>query len=336
MTAFLVDRSDRLRMLFTGDKAKEALGGLVTNDVVKLTAGQGQRAVALTPKGRVIALLRVFDRGSDLLVDSEAASGDAFVAMIRKFVNPRLAKYSVVTDTTRCLGIYGDDAAARLAAAAGVAADALTALAPFGIVRGSHGATETAAAGTSAAASAAASENPAGHALDIVRSTDLSVPGFDVMGAPEAIAALETALRAQGLEYAPAEAVEIARVEAGLPRFGTDMDGETIPQEANLDTLGAISFNKGCYTGQEVVARIHFRGHVNRHLRWLSASEPLPVGAKVHDSTGKEVGDVRSSVLSPARGPLALAMVRREIEPGSDVQVRAEGRELTARCEAIA
>jgi folate-binding protein YgfZ len=125
-------------------------------------------------------------------------------------------------------------------------------------------------------------------------------------------------------------------VEAGLPRFGLDMDGETIPQEANLDQLGAISFNKGCYTGQEVVARIHFRGHVNRHLRWLTASEPLPSGAVVLDTDGKAVGDVRSSVVSPTRGPLAMAMVRREIEPGTDVRVRAADRELTARLEAIA
>ena len=330
MTAFLVDRSDRLRMVFTGDKAKEALGGLVTNDVVKLTAGQGQRAVALTPKGRVIAMIRVFDRGSDLLVDGEAASGDAFVAMIRKFVNPRLAKHSVITDSTRCLGVYGEDAAARLAAAVGVDAGALAALAPFAILRSTDGTD-----GTDSTTSGADLSGSPG-ALDIVRSADFSVPGFDVIGAPDVVSALETALRADGLDFASPEALEVARVEAGLPRFGTDMDGETIPQEANLDTLGAISFNKGCYTGQEVVARIHFRGHVNRHLRWLTASEPLPVGAKVLDASGKEVGDVRSSVVSPSRGPLALAMVRREVEPGTAVQVRTEDTEMTARCEAIA
>lgn len=338
MTAFLVDRSDRLRMVFTGDKAKEALGGLVTNDVVKLTPGHGQRAVALTPKGRVIALLRVFDRGSDILVDSEAGSGEAFVAMIRKFVNPRLAKYRVITDATRCLGVYGDDATARLAAAAGVDESALAALAPFACLRLADGSSRDAA--ESATDSPADGADAAPDALDgtsyIVRSADLSVPGFDVIGGSAAVTELERALRALGLDFADPAAVEVARVEAGLPRFGTDMDGETIPQEANLDTLGAISFNKGCYTGQEVVARIHFRGHVNRHLRWLTASEPLPIGGVVHDAAGKEVGDVRSSVVSPSRGPLALAMVRREIEPGSEVQVRADGRELTARCEAIA
>lgn len=312
MSALLVDRSARFRMTITGEKAKEALGGLVTNDVVALAAGQGQRAVALTAKGRVIAMVRVFDRGTDLLVDGEASSGEAFVAMIRKFVNPRMAKYAVVTEGTACVGVYGETAARQLAAASGVDEAALASLPAFGILRSADG------------------------AFDLVRSADFSVPGFDVIGAPEAIAPLRAALLQMGATDASEELMESARVESGLPRFGVDMDAETIPQEANLDVLGAISFTKGCYTGQEVVARIHFRGHVNRHLRWLSAPEPLPRGATVVDAEGKEVGDVRSSVVSPTRGPLALAMLRREVEPGSEVVVRSGEREIRARMAAIA
>lgn len=312
MHSFMLDRSSRFRMTFSGEKAKEALGGLLTNDVMALAAGQGQRAVALTPKGRVIALVRVFDRGGDLLVDGEASSGEAFVSMIRKFVNPRMAKYASVTDATTCVGVYGAAMAEPLAAAAGVDLALLAALPPFGILRTPDG------------------------ALDVVRSADFSVPGFDVMGAPEAVARVRTALERAGLVEASEEMVETARVESGLPRFGVDMDAETIPQEANLDVLGAISFNKGCYTGQEVIARIHFRGHVNRHLRWLSSSEPLPRGATVVDTSGKEVGDVRSSVVSPTRGPLALAMVRREVVPGSEVMVRTADGEIRAQMAAIA
>lgn len=312
MSALLVDRSDRFRMTLSGEKAKEALGGLVTSDVLSLSAGQGQRAVALTAKGRVIALVRVFDRGSDLLVDGEASSGEAFVAMIRKFVNPRMARYAVVTADTACIGVYGESAARPLAAAAAVDEAALAALPPFGILRSTDG------------------------ALDLVRSADFSVPGFDVIGAPEAIASLRDALVQLGTTDASDDFMETARVESGLPRFGVDMDAETIPQEANLDVLGAISFTKGCYTGQEVVARIHFRGHVNRHLRWLSAPEPLPRGATVVDAEGKDVGNVRSSVVSPTRGPLALAMVRREVEPGSVVVVRSGEREIRAQLAAIA
>lgn len=289
--AVLVDRSDRARIVFSGEKAKEALGGLLTNDVAALAAGQTMRAVALTPKGRVIAVVRVLDRGVDLLVDTESASGEAFAAMIKKFVNPRLAKHAVVTDNTACLGVYGPGAAARIAGISG---------------------------------------------LTVLPSSDLGVPGFDLIGTREEIGAARRQLESAGLGEANEQTVEIARVEAGLPRFGVDMDAETIPQEANLDKLDAISFDKGCYTGQEVVARIHFRGHVNRHLRRLSSVSPLNRGDVVLDAQGKEVGDVRTSVISPRRGPLALAMLRREVEPGSEVRVRSGGSTQTARCEAIA
>lgn len=312
MSAFLVDRSSRFRLTMSGEKAKEALGGLVTNDVAALVPGAGQMAVALTPKGRVIAVVRVFDRGEDLLVDGEAASGEGFIAMIRKFVNPRMAKYAEVTQATACLGVYGHLVHERLAPLVGADPEVLVSLPAHGIVRSADG------------------------TLDIIRSADLAVPGFDIVGAPEAVAAVRAALEAAGLSEASEGQVETARVERGLPRFGVDMDGETIPQEANLDVLGAISFTKGCYTGQEVVARIHFRGHVNRHLRWLSAPEPLPRGAAVLDADGKAVGEVRSSVVSPTRGPLAMAMVRREVEPGAEVTVRTDGQEIRARLAAIA
>jgi len=307
--AFMVERGDRMRMTFGGDKAKEALGGLVTNDVVALRPGTGHRAAALTPKGRVIALCRVFDRGSDLLVDCDAAAGEGFASMIRKFVNPRLAKYALVTDATDCLGVHGDGAAAALARA----------------LAGTH----TGAPGDIDAARLDALGAFEGIALGegeaavyVVRSTELSAVGFDVFGAKARIAELRAALAAEGLRTASPDEVKVMRVEAGIPQWGAEMDIETIPQEAVLDDLGAISFNKGCYTGQEVVARIHFRGHVNRLLRLLSSATPVAVGARVIDAAGADVGDVRTSVVSPTRGALAIAMVRREVEPGSEVTVR--------------
>ena len=112
---------------------------------------------------------------------------------------------------------------------------------------------------------------------------------------------------------------EIVRVEAGRPAIGVDMDENTIPQEANLDALGAISFSKGCYTGQETVARVHFRGHVNRHLRGIVGTAPLTRGAQLTDANGKIVGDVRSAVISPRYGPIALAMIRREVTSADSV-----------------
>lgn len=312
MTAFLVDRTSRLRMVFSGEKAKESLGGLVTNDVVALSAGHGQRAVALTPKGRVIAMVRVFDRGGELLVDCEAESAEGFATMIRKFVNPRTAKHSVISDSSACLAVHGPQAAKLLAPLLDVDHAALDALPTLGLWRNADG------------------------SIEIIRSDELSVPGFEVVATRERVAELRAALEAQGIHEADAGQVEMLRIERGLPRFGLEMDAETIPQEANLDVLGAISFTKGCYTGQEVVARIHFRGHVNKHLRWLRAEQALPIGAVILDGEGKEVGEVRSSTLSADRGPLAIAMLRREVVPGSDVRVRVESGDLTAHVVAIA
>lgn len=312
MSAALVDRSARLRMLFSGEKAKESLGGLVTNDVVALTPGHGQRAVALTPKGRVIAMLRIADRGADLLVDCEPAAAEGFVGMIRKFVNPRTAKYTVITEQTACLGVYGANASKLLAPLLGTSHETFDLLAPMALWRSADG------------------------TVDVLRSDDFSVPGLDLIADPARIAELRAALEGQDVHAASDEQLEIWSVERGLPRFGVEMDAETIPQEANLDALGAISFTKGCYTGQEVVARIHFRGHVNRHLRWLRSDAPLARGAGVVDADGKELGEVRSSVLSPGRGGLSIAMLRREVVIGSAVQVRDGDRSVTAQVEAIA
>ena len=117
---------------------------------------------------------------------------------------------------------------------------------------------------------------------------------------------------------------EIARVEAGRPEWGIDMDESTIAQEAGLEELGAISYTKGCYTGQEVVARVHFRGHVNRTLRGLRASGTTPPAylAALFDSSGKAVGEVHSTASSPRLGGIALGMVRREIETGTQLTAR--------------
>ena len=123
---------------------------------------------------------------------------------------------------------------------------------------------------------------------------------------------------------------EIARIEAGRPEWGIEIDESTLPQEANLEELHAISYTKGCYTGQETVARVHFRGHVNRHLRGLRAAGPEPplAGADLLDAAGKSVGDVRSTAASPRLGGIAIGMVRREVELGTSLLARWEGGEM--------
>jgi tRNA-modifying protein YgfZ len=115
------------------------------------------------------------------------------------------------------------------------------------------------------------------------------------------------------------EAVECLRIEAGRPRLGYDMDAETIPQEAGINER-AVSFTKGCYVGQETVARLHYRGKPNRHLRGLRLSEPAERGTDILLGE-RVVGRLGSTCVSPRLGPIALALVRREAGPGDTVQV---------------
>jgi folate-binding protein YgfZ len=112
---------------------------------------------------------------------------------------------------------------------------------------------------------------------------------------------------------------ERVRIEAGIPRYGLDMDGDTIPQEAGLNDR-AVSFTKGCYVGQETVARLHYKGKPNRHLRGLKLSEPRGHGQPIALGE-REVGRIGSATVSPTHGPIALAIVRREAQPGDTVDV---------------
>lgn len=311
--AALVDRSARTRMLFAGAKAAETLAGLVTNDVLSLGSGTGQYAAALTAKGKIIADVRIFARADDLLVDAPEAAGPGFAAMVKKFVNPRLATFADVSGVLRIVGVFGPRAREVLGTALAADRDALALLPPYHHLPLAVDGTRVLAASV----------------------PDLGVEGFDLFVPVEAALALWTQLAAAGAVPLGRAAADIARVEAGRPLWGTDMDETTLAAEANLDALGGISYTKGCYTGQETVARVHFRGHVNRALGGLRSAVPTPRGAQLMAAEGQAVGDVRSSVVSPTLGPLAIAMVRREVAIGTEVTVRWDGGETVARVSAM-
>jgi folate-binding protein YgfZ len=154
-----------------------------------------------------------------------------------------------------------------------------------------------------------------------VKSPELNVEGFELFVSGDQFNDLWERASASGAVPAGLEAWEIARVEAGRPEWGLDIDDTTIPQEANFDELHAISYTKGCYVGQETVARVHFRGHVNKHLRGIHAAglDAPPAGATLHDDAGQQVGDVRTAVRSPRLGGIALAMIRREVVAGASL-----------------
>jgi folate-binding protein YgfZ len=143
--------------------------------------------------------------------------------------------------------------------------------------------------------------------------------GIDALLDASAIDAAREALEAANAVSVSEAAAEIVRVERGRPRYGLDLDDSTIPQEAGLNER-AVSFTKGCYVGQETVARLFYRGKPNRHLRGLRLSEPVDAGAELRLGE-RSVGHLGSSVLSPALGPIGLALVRREAEPGATVAI---------------
>ena len=150
----------------------------------------------------------------------------------------------------------------------------------------------------------AAEHSHAQGELGLYVATDL---GIDVLGERPA------------LPEASAETAEILRIESGRPRLGFELGDDVIPQEAGINER-AISFTKGCYVGQETVARLYYKGKPNRHLRGLRLSEPVERGAVIHGAD-RELGRVSSACVSPTFGPIALALVRREAAPGDAVQV---------------
>ena len=329
--AALVDRSQRGRMRISGPKAAEMVTGLVTNDVVGLSAGHGLYAAALTPKGKIVADVRIFALGAEpaplrsdgaaptvesILVDVPSRATAGWAELVRKYINPRVAPYRDETDATRMVGVYGPHARHVVADVLGLSPAAAAALAPYSHLVG------------------ALDDAP----VYVVRSPDLgTVEGFDVLCAADLAPALAARLAQRGAAPAGLVAWEIARVEAGRPEWGIDIDDGTIPQEANFDEFHAISYTKGCYVGQETVARVHFRGHVNRHLRGLRLATPdlPPARTPITDAGGKPVGDARSAVLSPRIGPIAIGMVRREIAFGDTVAARWDGGESDATVVAL-
>lgn len=302
----LFHRRDRLLMQFTGPKAAESLTGLVTNDVLALQGGDGLYACALTPKGRIIADVRIIAVSGDdgavtsLLADTNAAAGTGFAAMIRKYVNPRSAKYLDLSPSSTCLTLTGDGALALLTTLDCNAA-LLTPLAeamPF-----THRAIAL-----------------AGVAVRIVRIPDLAeTPAFDLHVGNMDADALQQRLVDAGAVMGDMQEWHRRRVLADRPEWGVDMDEGTLAQEANMDALHAISYRKGCYTGQETVARVHFRGHVNRTLRRVRyVGDSLPaVGTPLVGADDATVGDARSSALVDGRSGVGIAMLRRAVGAGA-------------------
>jgi len=281
----LIDRSERGKLALGGADRKAFLNGQVTNDVEGLEPGRGCYAAFLTPKGKMLGDLRVLDVGApaeELLLDTERVSLQALFDLIRRFSIGYAVELHKRTVESGLLSLIGPGARA----AAG--ADDLPE------IENAHLAADI-----------------TGCAVRLI-ATDSGVDVLCNAGDTEAVTA---ALREAGAEPMSDADTEVLRVERGRPRYGVDLDDSVIPQEAGLNDR-AVSFTKGCYVGQETVARLFYRGKPNRHLRGIRLSSPAEPGSAL-TLGGKEVGRVTSPVVSPRLGPVALALVRREAPPGT-------------------
>lgn len=308
-SAGIAERGDRARFRMWGKDPARMIHGLVTNEVLKAPAGQGVYAAMLTPKGRTIADLRIFRRESDVLIEVAREALEGVREHFRKFVPPLFARWADATDDVVQFGVYGPRSHALLAAVLG--AEVVPALDEDAFAEPEFGGARLLVAGTREIGGGA---------------------GFDVFVPAEQAAELWAALAQRGTEFGARPvgfgALETLRIEAGRPRYGIDITEETIPTEAYEDSglmARAMSFSKGCYTGQEVIVRIAHRGHVNRHLRGLllgDAPAPAPRSQLTDPDTGKPVGWTTSAAFSPMLGQtVALGYVRREVQPGEDVLV---------------
>ncbi|HUO74145.1 MAG TPA: glycine cleavage T C-terminal barrel domain-containing protein [Solirubrobacteraceae bacterium] len=282
----LLDRSERGKLALTGTQAKAFLQGQVSNDVEALQPGQGCYAAFLTPKGKMLGDLRILDAGDEVLLDTERVALQGLFNMIRRFSIGYDVHLHKRTLERGLLSLVGPESAA--VAGVGVLGDAEHSHAPATI-----GAVEFRA----------------------IR-TDL---GVDLLCDVGDTAALLSAVQQAGAVPVSPEAVECLRVEHGRPRYGIDLDDSVIPQEAGLNER-AVSFTKGCYVGQETVARLYHRGKPNRHLRGLACVRAVATGDELH-SEGRVVGRVGSATVSPRFGAIALALVRREAPVGTTVTV---------------
>lgn len=299
----LLDRSERGKLALTGPDAKSFLHGQVTNDVEGLTEGEGCYAAFLTPKGKMLGDVRILDAGAELLLDTERTALQELFNMIRRFSIGYDVQLHKRTLERGLLSLVGPEAGDVLA---GTDADGRFEL-------------------------PAAEHSHAAVDLDGLPARAIRTDvGIDLLCEAGVTARLRVALERRGAVPVAEEIVEILRVERGRPRYGVDLDDSVIPEEAGLNER-AVSFTKGCYVGQETVARLHYRGRPNRHLRGLRLSEPVPAGAELRLG-GRTVGRLTSVAESPRFGTIGLALIRREAQPGARL-VAGEGGATAVVCE---
>jgi len=290
--ATIVERTGRGILRLTGKDPVGMLNAILTNSVPP-DADPGAYALLLNPKGRVQSDLRVLRSGTDVLVDTEPEGADAAREILGRYAPFSRVKLEDLSEAWSVLGLYGPRAGDLLG----------------GLDLAEHETTEVETGGETLLAAGVAAP----------------VPGYDLLGSSEAVARAADHLAALGAVPAGPDAYETARVGAGVPRFGADLTPENFPGEAGV--LGrAVDFGKGCYPGQETVARMRYRGHPNKTLYRLSCTGASPAPGTTILQGEKRVGTVTSVSPVPENGDtLALGYLSRNTDLDAPIAAAGTG-----------
>ena len=298
--AGLIDLSARGRLLVSGSEAVSFLNGLITNDMKTLAVSSWMPAVFPNVQGRLLAAVRIIHRADGFLIDTESATLETVAKLLERFTLAGDFRVTEVTKNTSLFSVQGPKAAE-------VMGNALS---------------EPAASVERQKMLTAQLEN---HSKPgIIRATHTAEDGFDLFVDVSEAPKLWELLTKAGAQPVSSEGMETLRIEGGIPRYGVDMDETNVVTETNLDD--AVSFTKGCYIGQEIIARIRYRGHVAKKLTGviLESEVRLESGAKILSSDEKEIGRVTSFAFSPRLDrTVALGYVKYDyLAPGTNVRVR--------------
>ncbi len=298
--AGLSDLSARGRIEVSGSEAVQFLNGLVTNDIKALEEGAWMRAAFPNVQGRLVAQARVLRLGPDrFLFDTEPATRERVLKTLERFTLAGDFRVKDLTDETALVTVQGARAAEVVRTALG--ADAA----------------ETARGRVHVASPSE------GQELYVIRATHTAEDGFDLIVTAAGAASLWDALASAGARPVGSDALEVLRVEAGVARYGQDVDETNVVLEAVPDD--AVSFTKGCYVGQEIIARIHWRGHVAKRLAGLAFDGRAQVSRddKILNADGQTVGRLTSVTFSPALDrTIALGYVKYDyLAPGTELRV---------------
>lgn len=304
--AGLCDLSHRAMLQFTGPDRLSFLQGMLANDLRSLRMFEGQQAALLTQQGKVVADTRVLCAMNSFYLDFWEPLKDKILTHLNRYLVADEVEIEDPNAQWRMLSLQGPRSAAILGAV----------LANVGLPDRPH---------------QHAMIRCDGSLVCVVHADYYGLSGFDIIVQTTVVEQIARRLADLGATWAGEQAQNIVRVEAGVPRYGTDFDENNLLLEVGLDN--AVSFNKGCYLGQEVVERIRSRGHVNRKLcgLLLDGNTAASHGDKIF-ADDKEVGHITSSVYSVAlRRAIALGYVNKDFwQPGMKLNINHDNKWIDA------